>query len=107
MHLLHRGPERFYRGIEKRLKGQVNVYIPVEYENKFDKKYPIFYLVHGWREFENGWFIQGHMANIIDGLIDAGKALPIFALILHISQKIYMDRFVQTKEKIKQPKICL
>ena len=75
------------------------MYIPVYYENKFDKKYPIFYLVHGWREFENGWFIQGHMANIIDGLIDAGKAVPIFALILDISRKFFMDRFVQIKGK--------
>jgi len=60
------------------LKGHVNVYIPVEHEKNFDKKNPILYLVHGW-------FIQGHMANIIDGLIDAGKAVPIFALLLEIS----------------------
>jgi enterochelin esterase-like enzyme len=68
------------------------VYIPAEYEKNFDKKYPILYLVHRW-------FVQGHMANIIDGLIDAGKAVPIFALILDISRKFFMDRFVQIKGK--------
>jgi enterochelin esterase-like enzyme len=83
------------------------VYTPAEYEKNFDKKYPILYLMHGWGENENGWFIQGHMANIIDGLIDAGKAVPIFALILNILRKFFMDRFVQIKGKIRQPKICL
>jgi enterochelin esterase-like enzyme len=75
------------------------VYIPVEYEKNFDKKYPILYLVLGWRENENGWSIQGHIENILDGLIDAGKAVPIFVLMLDVSRKFFMDRIVQIKEK--------
>jgi hypothetical protein len=63
--------------------------------------------VHELGENENGRFIQGQMANIIDSLIDAVKAVPIFALILNISRKFFMDRFVQIKKKIRQPKICL
>jgi enterochelin esterase-like enzyme len=59
------------------LERHVNVYVPAEYEKNLDKKYPVLYLVHGWGENENGWSIQGHMANIIDGLISAGKAVPM------------------------------
>jgi len=54
-----------------------NVYVPAEYESNTDKKYPVMYLLHGWGEDENGWSNQGHMANIMDGLINAGKAVPM------------------------------
>jgi enterochelin esterase-like enzyme len=40
-------------------------------------KYPVLYLLHGWGEDENGWSNQGHTANIMDGLIAYGKAVPM------------------------------
>ena len=58
----------------------INVYVPTEYEANPDKKYPVLYLVHGWGEDENGWSVQGHMANIMDGLIAAGKAVPMIVV---------------------------
>ncbi|MBN2274556.1 MAG: esterase [Bacteroidales bacterium] len=63
-------------GIER----HINVYIPAEYEKNPDKKYPVLYLVHGWGEDENGWSVQGHMANIMDGLIESGKAVPMIVV---------------------------
>lgn len=63
------GPER-----------HINVYVPAEYEQNPDKKYPVLYLVHGWGEDENGWSNQGQMANIMDGLIAAGKAVPMIVV---------------------------
>jgi len=54
-----------------------NVYVPADYEKNTDKTYPVLYLLHGWGEDENGWSNQGHMANIMDGLINAGKAVPM------------------------------
>jgi len=57
-----------------------NVYVPAEYESNTDKKYPVMYLLHGWGEDENGWSNQGHMANIMDGLIHAGKAVPMIVV---------------------------
>jgi enterochelin esterase family protein len=57
-----------------------NVYIPAEYEKNTKKKYPVLYLLHGWGEDENGWSNQGHMANIMDGLIHAGKAVPMIVV---------------------------
>ena len=57
-----------------------NVYVPAEYEANTEKKYPVLYLLHGWGEDENGWSNQGHMANIMDGLIHAGKAVPMIVV---------------------------
>jgi enterochelin esterase-like enzyme len=62
------------------LERHVNVYIPAEYEKNPQKKYPALYLVHGWGEDENGWSVQGHMANIMDGLIESGKAVPMIVV---------------------------
>ena len=54
-----------------------NVYVPADYEQNTDKTYPVLYLLHGWGEDENGWSIQGHLANIMDGLINSGEAVPM------------------------------
>ena len=62
------------------LERHINVYIPAEYEANPNKKYPVLYLVHGWGEDENGWSVQGHMSNIMDGLIAAGKAEPMIVV---------------------------
>lgn len=62
------------------MERHINVYVPAEYESNPNKKYPVLYLVHGWGEDENGWSIQGHMGNIIDGLIAAGKAVPMIVV---------------------------
>jgi enterochelin esterase-like enzyme len=59
------------------LERHVNVYVPAEYEKNPKKKYPVLYLVHGWGEDENGWSVQGHVANIMDGLIATGKSVPM------------------------------
>lgn len=62
------------------LERHINVYVPAGYEKNTDKRYPVLYLVHGWGENENGWSIQGHMANIMDGLIESGKAVPMIVV---------------------------
>ena len=62
------------------LERHINVYVPAEYEAHPDKKYPVLYLVHGWGEDENGWSVQGHMVNIIDGLIASGKSVPMIVV---------------------------
>lgn len=62
------------------LERHINVYVPPEYEKKPNEKYPVLYLLHGWGEDENGWPVQGHMANIMDGLIESGKAVPMIVV---------------------------
>src|SRR5689334_2959859 len=62
------------------LERHVNVYVPAEYERNPTKKYPVLFLLHGWGEDENGWSVQGHLANIMDGLIASGKAVPMIVV---------------------------
>jgi hypothetical protein len=70
----------YYWSYVNGLERHVNVYIPANYEQNPKKKYPVLYLIHGWGEDENGWSVQGHMANIMDGLIEAGKAVPMIVV---------------------------
>ena len=53
------------------------VYVPYEYEQKPDKRYPVLYIYHGAGEDETGWPIQGKMDNIMDNLIAAKQAVPM------------------------------
>ncbi len=62
------------------LERHCNVYVPAEYEKNPDKRYPVLYLLHGWGEDEDGWSNQGHMGNIMDGLIASGKAVPMIVV---------------------------
>ena len=62
------------------LERHINVYVPAEYEQNPTKRYPVLYLLHGWGEDENGWANQGHMDNIMDGLIASGKAVPMIVV---------------------------
>jgi len=53
------------------------VYTPAEYDNGKNKKYPVFYLQHGWGEDETAWFTQGRVPYIMDALIYDKKAVPM------------------------------
>ncbi len=53
------------------------VYTPPDYETSPTKKYPVLYLHHGWGEDEWSWVVQGHVDQIMDNLIAAGKAKPM------------------------------
>lgn len=55
------------------------VYTPAEYETS-GKSYPVLYLQHGMGEDERGWHEQGHMANIMDNQIAAGKCVPMLVV---------------------------
>ena len=56
------------------------VYTPAEYETDPGKRFPVLYLLHGGGEDESGWEEQGRMADIMDNLIAAGKALPMIVV---------------------------
>ncbi len=47
------------------------VYTPPKYDPA--KKYPVFYLQHGYGENETGWVFQGHVGRIADQLLAAGE----------------------------------
>ena len=53
------------------------IYTPPDYDTRVKARYPVLYLLHGWGENELGWTIQGHVDEIMDNLIAAGKAKPM------------------------------
>ncbi len=53
------------------------IYTPPGYDTDTKAKYPVLYLLHGWGENELGWTFQGHVDQIMDNLIAAGKAKPM------------------------------
>ena len=53
------------------------IYTPPGYDTNAKEKYPVLYLLHGWGENELGWTFQGHVDQIMDNLIAAGKAKPM------------------------------
>jgi enterochelin esterase family protein len=52
------------------------VYTPPGYDAG-TKKYPVFYLQHGWGEDETAWFNQGRVDYVMDNLIAENKAKPM------------------------------
>lgn len=62
-------------GMSRRL----TVYTPAGYE-KGNKRYPVFYLLHGMGGDENAWSELGRAAQILDNLIAQGKAEPMIVV---------------------------
>ena len=62
-------------GINRRL----TVYTPYGYE-KSGKKYPVLYLLHGAGGDEEAWSSMGRAAQILDNLIEQGKAEPMIVV---------------------------
>lgn len=58
------------------MKRRMTVYTPAGYEDS-NKKYPVFYLLHGSGGDEEAWFTQGRVTQILDNLIATGKAEPM------------------------------
>ena len=65
-------------GINRRL----TVYTPYGYEAKANakKKYPVLYLLHGAGGDEAAWSSMGRAAQILDNLIEQGKAEPMIVV---------------------------
>lgn len=58
---------------------RMTVYTPAGYE-KGDRRYPVFYLLHGMGGDENAWAELGRAAQILDNLIASGKAEPMIVV---------------------------
>jgi enterochelin esterase-like enzyme len=55
------------------------IYTPPNYD-KSGAKYPVFYLLHGNGEAQNGWIMNGRANIILDNLIADKKALPMIVV---------------------------
>ena len=58
---------------------RMTVYTPAGYENG-DKRYPVFYLLHGMGGDENAWTELGRAAQVLDNMIASGKAEPMIVV---------------------------
>ena len=58
---------------------RLSVYTPAGYETS-NKRYPVFYLLHGMGGDEEAWLTQGRTAQILDNLIAQGKAEPMIVV---------------------------
>jgi enterochelin esterase-like enzyme len=56
------------------------VYVPAEYDQNPEKRYPVFILRHGGGEDETSWVEQGRANFIMDNLIAEGKAKPMIVV---------------------------
>ena len=59
------------------------VYTPPSYDKDRKKRYPVFYLQHGWGEDETAWSNQGRANLIMDNLIAAGKIKPFIIVMTY------------------------
>ena len=78
----HRGTVSF-RWYDSKLLGinrRLAVYTPYGYEDNPDKRYPVLYLLHGKGGDEETWLSIGRAAQILDNLIEQGKAEPMIVV---------------------------
>ena len=80
----HRGTVsyKWYDSAILGLNRRLTVYTPYGYEAKANarKKYPVLYLLHGAGGDEEAWSSMGRAAQILDNLIEQGKATPMIVV---------------------------
>jgi enterochelin esterase-like enzyme len=85
------------------------IYTPPGYDQNAKVRYPVLYLLHGWGENELGWTFQGHVDQIMDNLLAAGKTKPMLIVMDNLNAvkpgedgSIYNARSVIT-QAVPQP----
>jgi len=78
----HRGTVQYvwYDSAILGINRRVAVYTPYGYESSKSKKYPVLYLLHGAGGDEEAWSSMGRAAQILDNLIEQGKATPMIVV---------------------------
>jgi enterochelin esterase-like enzyme len=72
--------QRFYYSSVTARWRRAYVYTPPDYDTRTRAKYPVLYLMHGWGENEQGWYVQGHVDLILDNLIAANRVRPMIVV---------------------------
>ena len=58
----------------------VNVYLPVGYDQNASRLYPVVYLLHGLTDTYTAWKERGHMQDVADELIRSGEAAAMIII---------------------------
>ena len=70
---------RWYWSPSLKMNRRLAVYTQTDYEES-NKRYPVFYLLHGMGGDEEAWLALGRASQILDNLIAAGKAKPMIVV---------------------------
>lgn len=71
---------RWYESTGLGMMRRINIYTPPGYESS-QEKYPVLYLLHGMGGDEDEWVNFGRATQILDNLINQGKAKPMIVVI--------------------------
>ena len=59
---------------------RLSVYLPAEYKQNPQKRYPVLYLLHGTGGDELAWLGMGRLAQIMDNMIAQRKTVPMIVV---------------------------
>jgi len=62
------------------------VYLPPGYYRNLQKRYPVFYLLHGARGYETSWIRKGFVYESTDSLLAGGHAEPLILVMPNVNQ---------------------
>jgi len=83
--------------IESQMTGETMhfaVYLPPGYHyDQSGRKYPVLYLLHGFRDDHTGWLQHGELRRIADETIRNGKAVPMVIIMPHTLGGFYGNGF--------------
>ena len=70
----------WYYSATNDMERRMSVYTPYGYDAKSRKKYPVLYLLHGGGGDEDAWAVLGRAVQILDNLIEQGRAVPMIVV---------------------------
>ena len=62
------------------MRRRMAVYTPYGYGNDENRRYPVLYLMHGEGDDEESWLNLGRLAQVLDNLIQQGRAEPMIVV---------------------------
>lgn len=66
-----------------------SVFLPKSYDVQTDRKYPVLYLLHGMLDTNAGWYMRGHVKDVMDQLVDSGEATEMIIVTPNAGGNIY------------------
>jgi enterochelin esterase family protein len=94
----------WYYSAENDMERRMYVYTPYGYDAKGKKKYPVLYLLHGGGGDEDAWSTLGRTCQILDNLIEQGKAVPMLVVMPNGNPNQYAAATLQipVKQDVRQ-----
>ncbi len=90
----------WYYSAENDMERRMYVYTPYGYDAKGKKKYPVLYLLHGGGGDEDAWSTLGRTCQILDNLIEQGKAVPMLVVMPNGNPNQYAASTLQIPVKL-------